>query len=115
MDSAQSRANKAKGRTAENQVVEYLTSRGYTGVERRRLAGVNDKGDIAGIRDLVIEVKAQRSINLASFVDEANTEAANVGGIGVAWIKRRGKGSPKDWYVAMDGETFIKFLNSWQR
>ena len=45
---------KAKGREAENAVVEFLRARGYRGAERRRLSGDADKGDIAGIVDFAI-------------------------------------------------------------
>lgn len=107
MDGARSRAAKAKGRAAENAVVDYLRSLGFE-AERRRLTGANDKGDIAGLPGLAIEVKDQRALTFAAYVDEANVEAANAGvDVGVAWVKRRGKTDPKDWYVVMDGKTFM--------
>ena len=114
MDTAQSRANMAKGREAEKQVAEYLTARGFT-CERRRQEGINDRGDIAGIPGVVIEVKAHKAIHLSQFVDEANVEAGNDSpfAVGVAWIKRRGTTDPANWYVAMDGATFMKFLNNY--
>jgi len=48
---------KAKGRNAENQFVKFLSA-WWPSVERRRLAGVHDRGDIAGVPDTVIEVKS---------------------------------------------------------
>lgn len=113
MDSRQSRANKAKGRTAENAVCDYLNDNGYA-TERRRTEGVNDRGDVTGLFKVVIEVKNTKQITLASFIDEAKREAANDGpdAVGVAWIKKRGTTNPADWYVAMDGATFLKFLDS---
>ena len=44
---------KAKGRNAENQFVQFL-SRQWPMVERRRLNGVHDRGDIAGVPDTVV-------------------------------------------------------------
>ena len=115
MDTARSRANKAKGREAEKAVSEYLNARGYT-TERRRMEGSNDRGDISGIPGVVIEVKAHKAIYLSQFVDEANVEAGNDSpfAVGVTWIKRRGTTDPANWYVAMDGATFVKFLNNYQ-
>ena len=42
---------------------------------------------------------------------EAQVEAENAGAmVGAAWIKRRGKASPGEAYVVMDGETFTHLL-----
>lgn len=105
---------KAKGREAENAVVEFLRARGYRGAERRRLSGDADKGDIAGIVDFAIEVKNEKRISLADYVFQARREAANAGAkFGVAWVKRRGKADPGDWYVVMDGHTFVRLMREW--
>jgi len=103
-------ANRAKGTRAETAVVEYLRN-WNPAVERRAPSGKYDRGDIAGIVDVCIEVKSHAHIDLAEFVDEAEMEALNARAqVGVAWIKRRGKGSPADWYVAMSGSQFVKLL-----
>ena len=102
---------KAKGRTWENAIVATLIEAGWPHVERRRLAGHLDRGDIAGIPGVVIEAKNTATISLPSFIAEANQEAANDGGaLGVAWIKRRGRPSALDGYIAMDPPTFIQLL-----
>ena len=45
-------------------------------------------------------------------LDEANKEAANVGApFGVLWAHRRGKGSPGDAFVVMDGHSYVKLLH----
>ena len=70
-----------------------------------------DKGDITGIPGVVIEAKDVAKISLAEFLREAQVEAENAGAlVGAAWIKRRGKASPADAYVVMDGETFTHLL-----
>lgn len=103
---------KAKGRAWENAIVGALIEAGWPHVERRRLAGAQDRGDIAGVHGVVIEAKNQRAISLAEFVDEAEIEASHDtrDRIGVTWIKRRGKPQAVDGYVAMTGATFIQLL-----
>lgn len=107
-------ANKRKGTAAESAVVAYLQAHGAIHAERRALRGKHDRGDVAGIPGVVIEVKNHAHIDLAAFVDEAEREKWNgmVPEVGVAWIKRRGKGDPGDWYVAMTGDTFAHLLRA---
>ena len=106
-------ASRRKGTSWESAIVAYLQHRGWLFAERRALNGNKDRGDIAGIPGVVIEAKSVKSITLASFVDEAVTEAANdKADLGVAWIKRRGKSSPEHGFVVMDGKTFTWLLHS---
>ena len=107
--------SKARGTAAESAVVAYLRDHGWPHAERRTLSGAHDRGDIAGIVGVCIEVKDHREIRLAEFVDEATTEGANAGAdIAAAWVKRRGKGSPGEWYVVMTGSTFTDLLRAWE-
>lgn len=107
-------AARAKGTRWESAIVTYLNEQGFVMAERRALAGALDKGDITGIPGVVIEAKNTKTIPLAQFLDEAHAEARNANAdVGVAWIKRRGRGSPADGYVLMDGETFIELLTEW--
>jgi hypothetical protein len=107
--------NKAKGTRAEAAVVDYLRSLDWPYAERRALNGAKDRGDIAGVLDVVIEVKDHAAMSLAAWVDEAVTEGDNDGAsIAVVWHKRRGKGSPADWYVTMTGATFTELLAGWE-
>lgn len=104
-------ASKRKGTAWETQCVDYLRANGVPHAERRTLNGAKDRGDIAGIPGIVIECKNEKSLNISAYVNEAEKEAANDGArIGVAWVKRRGKGSPADAYVVMTGETLLKLL-----
>ena len=103
-----------KGPLAEKQVVEFLRAAGFPAAERRVQGGARDRGDVAGITAVVIEVKNQAKLTLAEWLDEANEEADNGGDeIGLVWHKRRGKGSPGDWYVTMDGWTAVQLLKEW--
>lgn len=106
--------SKQRGTTAESAVRDYLRSRYWPHARRLTLAGSRDPGDIAlgdGIA-FTIEVKDCAKIELSAWLAEAHRERDNNGHrAGVVWFKRRGKGSPRDWYVAMDGDTFTHLLN----
>lgn len=107
---------KKAGTSWESAIVKTLIAYGFSHAERRRLSGSKDRGDIAGIPGLVIEAKSVAKLDLAGAVDEANVEALNASArIGVAWFKRRGKSSPLDGYVVMDGATFLRLLEEDQR
>ncbi len=85
--------NKDIGSQFERDVVAYFNSNGFPHVERRYGAGNTvDKGDINGIQ-AVIECKNLAKITLSTIADETAQEVANSRfEIGVAIIKRRGKG-----------------------
>jgi hypothetical protein len=104
--------SKATGTAAETAVVNYLRKKGFVHAERRALQGSRDTGDInLGDPSVVIEVKAEKSMTLAQYIDETETEGGNAGAcVAVCWHKRRGKGSPGEWYVTMTGERFIELL-----
>jgi hypothetical protein len=104
-------ASKRKGTAAESAVVQYLQAMGFTQAERRTLNGAKDRGDIAGLPGIVIEVKNCARQELASWVGEAETERENDGAsLGAVWHKRRGKGYPAEWFVTMTGEQFVLLL-----
>jgi hypothetical protein len=105
--------SKARGTAWESAIVTYLASRGWAYVERRTLSGAKDRGDIAGIPGVVIEAKACKAIDLSGWLTEATTEAVNDGAdLGAVWIKKRGKSSPGDAYVLLDGRTFAYLLDA---
>jgi hypothetical protein len=104
-------AGKRKGTPFETGIVKVLNDNGYTNAERRALAGAKDKGDIAGISGVVIEAKNQNRITLAEWWTETEAEIKNANAeYGVCWFKRKGKSSPADGYVLMDGNMFLKIL-----
>jgi len=102
--------NKAKGTAFETAVVNWLKPL-FPHVERRTLSGSNDKGDIAGIVGVCIEVKAQKDHNLSGWVQELETEMVNSNAdIGFLVIKRRGKTSPEHAYILTTPESMKKIL-----
>lgn len=94
-------------------MLRYLESEGFN-VHRNALSGALDCGDLTVSMwegKLIIEVKNEKRMALAEYVDEAETEALNAkANFGVVWHKRRGKGQAADHYVTMSGKTFIKIL-----
>ena len=104
-------ASKAKGTAAETAVVNYLRACGLA-TFRMPLTGRQDQGDVyIADPDITVEVKNCERKELAAWVDEAYREAGNADTlVGVVWHKRRGQGSPGEWFVTMDGETFVNLL-----
>lgn len=104
-------SSKRKGTAAESAVVQYLQAMGFAHAERRSLNGAKDRGDIAGLPGVVIEVKNCARQELAGWVAEAEVERDNDNAsLGVVWHKRRGKGQAADWFVTMSGEQFVFLL-----
>jgi hypothetical protein len=108
-----SNRSKQKGTTFESAVVAYLQASGWPGAERRALHGSQDKGDILGVPGWVLECKNASRIELGEWVKELQAEIRNAGAAhGALWLKRRGKSSPADSYVVIDGQTFIALLKA---
>jgi len=105
-----SQSIKAKGRKAENLFVGFL-SRFWPNVERRRLAGVADRGDIAGVPDTVIEVKSGARLDLPGWLRELDAEMVNDGArYGCVAIKPNRVTDGADFYCVMTGEQFARLL-----
>jgi hypothetical protein len=84
-------------------------------IDRRVKHGVNDRGDISGMRvhgqRVVVECKNQKRLTLAEWVDEAEVERGNDDAlIGLVIHKRRGKGDPLDQYVTTTVRDLIALL-----
>lgn len=93
---------KQKGTAAETAVVGYLRQRGWIHAERRTLSGAHDKGDIAGVVGVCLEVKNCKTIDLAGWLDEALVEQLNAAAsVGAVIAKKRGTTNPADWYALM--------------
>jgi len=114
--------SKAKGTKAESDVVRYL-QQWWPAAERRALSGNKDKGDVAGIPDVVVEVKAAVTQQLSAWQRETMTEMRNAdAGACLLVVKRPYKAVarwdayfpiaflPSDWSLIPEGET-----SSWVR
>lgn len=107
---SRSRASaKQAGTAMETLVVKYLKyALNADGVERRRLSGANDRGDITGVKTVlgervVIEVKDYGGrLMPGPWVEEAHVEAGNDdAAVGVVVAKRRGTRDPAEQFVLM--------------
>jgi hypothetical protein len=104
--------SKQKGTAAETAVVRWLQANGHPYAERRSLHGANDRGDVAGVPGVVIEIKNCKTVDLAGWVTELKTEMLNAdAGIGAVIHKRRGTTDVGEWYATMPVSVFNKLLN----
>ncbi|OEJ24306.1 hypothetical protein AS594_07185 [Streptomyces agglomeratus] len=88
--------SKAKGTKAESEVVKYLQE-WWPAAERRALSGNKDKGDVAGIPKVVIEVKAAATQLLTAWCRETWTEMENAGATTCVLVVKRPYKSVGQW------------------
>ncbi len=102
---------KAKGRATENQAVEWLISVGFDQAERRRLQGVEDQGDIAGIAGVCIEVKSAATWKPMQWLRELVAEKRN-SRAHTAFVMARPKGGTDvwDWPIIITPAQLLEFL-----
>ena len=106
-------AARRKGTSWESAIVTYLQERGWIHAERRALAGRDDRGDIAGLPGVCIEAKSAARHELAQWWEQAKVERRNANAeTTCVWFKRRGKTSPAEGFVLMDGETYTALLKA---
>lgn len=103
-------AARRKGTAAETAVANWLRQ-WWPHTERRALNGQHDRGDITGIPGTVIEIKNAKTITLAAWTDELQTEIANDNAdIGWLVIKRRGTTNPANWYWITTGDIAVQLM-----
>jgi Holliday junction resolvase len=111
-------ASKKKGTAAEREVVNYL-KKWWPAAERRALSGNKDKGDVAGIPGVVVEVKAASRLELAKWQRETLAERRNAAAdLCVLVVKRPYKAAPQwDAYlpVRQFSDDFFEGMTSWVR
>ena len=108
---------KAAGTRFETAIATYLAEQlDDDRIERRRLTGAKDRGDIAGLRHhgqrLVLECKDHGGqIKAGPWVEEAHTEMNNDDALaGLVIAKRRGTTNPGAQYVLMTVNDLIALL-----
>ena len=104
--------SKQKGTLAETAVADFLKHT-FPAVERRTLSGANDKGDIAGVPNCVVEVKNQRTYKIHEWMKETETERINAeADLGILVIKPNGVGVSKvnQWWAVVSLETITKLI-----
>lgn len=106
-----------KGASFEKSIADYLAVQLQDDrIERRVTNGAKDRGDIGGVRlnghRVVIECKNQSRLNLAGWLDEAQTEAGNDDAIlGAVVFKRRGTAKPGEQYVLLTVDDLVTLLS----
>lgn len=102
--------SKAKGTSTETLVVRYLQKHGWPYAERRALSGNLDKGDIAGMPALCVEVKyGNGTLKIGPWLTETGIERLNAGADhGILVVKPFGMGEAKlgNWYAVMVAHDF---------
>lgn len=102
---------KAKGRATEQMLCDWLVANGVPGAERRRLAGIEDRGDVAGWPQVCIEVKSGAKIDLAGFLAELSREQRNAGAAyGFVAIRPKGKPRVDDWYAVLPLPALVELI-----
>lgn len=87
---------RAKGTAAEREVVRYLQN-WWPAAERRALSGNKDKGDVAGIPGVVVEVKAASTLQLAAWKRETLIEQENAGAEVALLVVKRPYKAVAEW------------------
>lgn len=93
------KASARKGAAAEARVRNWLRAHGWPLAEVRKKEGPNDRGDISGCPNLVIEVKDCRNLRLYDWIDEMLVERLRDGArYGYLIVKRSGTTDVGNWY-----------------
>lgn len=106
---------KQKGTLAETAVADYL-SKDFSSVERRVLSGANDKGDLSGVPNSVVEIKNQKTYKFHEWLKETEQERLNAGeDLGVLIVKPKGIGVSRveDWWAVVPLATMTKLLKAY--
>lgn len=110
--------SKAKGTTAEREVVRYL-QQWWPTAERRALSGNKDRGDVAGVPGLCVEVKAAVQPRPAEWKRETLTEQQNAGAAYSMLVVKRARKPVAEWDAhlprAQFGDDFFKGMTPWIR
>lgn len=101
---------KQKGTAAETAVAQYLSA--WWPITRLAPAGAADCGDLDGIPDLCMQVKAHREMALAGWLDQALEQKARAGKAHAVVIhKRVRKGNPAEWYATLTLQDLAAILH----
>lgn len=88
--------SRATGTQAETAVVRYL-QQWWPAAERRALSGNKDKGDVAGIPSVCIEIKAAKTQLIGPWQRETLTEKANAGATRCLLVVKRPYKGVSQW------------------
>lgn len=100
----------------ETLVAIYLAMMIDDRIERRRLNGAKDRGDIGSLRHfgqrIVVECKDYAGAIQVPWLNEVDIERRNDdAGVGIVVAKRKGYGKPGDQIVMMTLRDFVSLMN----
>lgn len=102
--------SKRKGDRFEREIKQWLDDNNIP-VDRTRVGWTDDRGDIHGIPNVVIECKNHKTLDLAQWIRELDSEIANAGArTGCVVHKRRGTTNGSDHYATLRFGAFIQLL-----
>lgn len=95
---------KAAGTRFETSIASYLATHVDDRIERRRLTGARDRGDLSGWRfagmRIVAELKDHARLSVGPWLNEVEIERGNDSGdVGLVIAKRHGISNPGDQIV----------------
>lgn len=107
---------KRKGVETENIWISWLKDKwGLVNVERRRLNGTEDKGDVAGwvkqngSHNVVVEIKSGAKLSIPEWLGELKEEKKNAkGDLGFIAVRPKGKPNAEDWFIIMPATEFMQ-------
>ena len=105
---------RAKGTSAETAVVNYLKTNGFPDADRAPLRGVLDKGDVTGVRNVVIEIKNHKTYQIPAWLRELETEISNAQvEHGFLVVKPNGVGMSRvgDWWAILPLHRIVALLH----
>jgi len=105
-------AERRKGKKAELDVVHYLVSKGWDAITSRSSTGRQKGYDILVNAPFAIEVKDHGRTDLPGWLRQARDSAGDL--IPVVWHKKRGTSNPAEWYVTMEGNTFLEVMEAFR-
>jgi hypothetical protein len=109
--------SKQKGTMAETAVVQYL-KQFWPNVERRALQGSKDTGDIAGIPNVIIEIKNHKNYKIPEWIKETEQERENAGvPYGILIVKPNRVGTTKvgEWWAILPAEQIASMISELER
>lgn len=112
-----SSAAKRKGtQGGEIPAVNWLKENGFPYAERRLAGSHLDRGDIAGVNGVTIEVKNHIKLDLSAWLKELEVEMKNDGGwTGVVLHKKKGTKNVDEWYCTMPAKVWLDLIKDAMR
>lgn len=102
------KASRDKGKRAEQAVAKWLRANGWHAITTRAASGMQKGDDLQTNTGVSWEVKDHSRMELAAWLDQARSNAGDKPAVVIA--KRRGKGSPGEWYAVMSGSDLLRLL-----